>query len=252
MNRNHTKNTKAYLLPIAIYIIISATIWFGLHTHTDEFLHFNDLVFKHPNFVLNNFTSGFDAFTKIFFNTFEVPLPYLYTGNVQSFFFSPFYWIFPIEMAKFAYSFCSLTIIFLLIRKAFNLSISKLYILVLFIPIYVTVLHDSGPVNFSIIVFLLTKIGFEYYYELQKKSSIIFYSLGFCILWSIGFYDKLFFIYLFPALLFFALSSIPKKHILSTKSLWLLLSCLAFFSFVYYYLFKYFCFCKIQTSGSKS
>jgi len=250
LNSNHSKNTKAYLLPITIYIVLSATIYFGLHTHTDEFLHFNDLVIKHPNFVLNNFTSGFDAFTKIFFNTFEVPLPYLYIGNVQSFLFRPFYWAFPIEIAKFVYSFCSLTIIFLLIRKAFNLNITKLYILVLFIPIYVTVLHDSGPVNISIIVFLLTKIGFEYYYDLQKKSSIIFYSLGFFILWSIGFYDKLFFIYLFPALLFFALSSIPKKHILSTKSLWLLLSCLAFFSFVTYYLTSDFRITLFHTANS--
>ena len=178
-------------------------------------------------------------------------LPFLYTGNVQSLLFSPFYWIFPIEIAKFAYSFSSLTIIFLLIRKAFNLSISKLYILILFIPIYVTVLHDCGPVNISIIVFLLTKMGFEYYYEVQKKSLIIFYSIGFFILWAIGFYDKLFFIYLFPGLLFFALSSIPKKHILTTKSLWLLLSCLAFFSFVYYYLTSDFRITLFHTASSQ-
>lgn len=251
MNWNDSKNIKAYLLPIAIFIVISVSIGFGLHTHTDEFILFNDLAFKHPNFVLNNFTAGFDGYTKIFFNSFEVSLPFLYTGNIQSFLFSPFYWIFPIEVAKFAYSFSSLTIIFLLIRKAFNLSISKLYILILFIPIYVTVLHDCGPVNISIIVFLLTKIGFEYYYEVQKKSSIIFYSIGFFILWAIGFYDKLFFIYLFPGLLFFALSSIPKKHILSTKSVWILLSCLAFFGFVYYYLTSDFRITLFHTASSQ-
>ena len=155
-----SKNIKDYIWPVTIFIVISLLIGFKLHTHTDEFILFNDLAFKHPNFILNNFTLGFDGYTKIFFKSFEVQLPFLYTGNVQSFFFSPFYWVFPIEIAKFVYSFCSLTIIFLLIRKAFNLSISKLYILVLFIPIYVTVLHDSGPVNFSIIVFLITKIGF--------------------------------------------------------------------------------------------
>lgn len=75
--------------------------------------------------------------------------------------------------------------------------------------------------------------------------------MGFCILWSIGFYDKLFFIYLFPGLLFFALSSIPKKHILSTKSLWLLLSCLAFFSFVYYYLTSDFRITLFHTANSQ-
>ena len=132
MNWNDSKNIKAYLLPIAIFIVLSVSIGFGLHTHTDEFILFNDLAFKHPNFVLNNFNAGFDGYTKMFFNSFEVSLPFLYTGNVQSFLFSPFYWIFPIEIAKFAYSFSSLTIIFLLIRKAFNLSISKLYMLILF------------------------------------------------------------------------------------------------------------------------
>jgi hypothetical protein len=248
---NVNKNNKAYIWPIAIFIILSAVIGLGLHTHTDEFILFNDLAFEHPNFILNNFNVGFDGYTKIFFNSFEVSLPFLYTGNVQSLLFSPFYWIFPIEIAKFAYSFSSLTIIFLLIRKAFNLSISKLYILILFIPIYVTVLHDCGPVNISIIVFLLTKMGFEYYYEVQKKSLIIFYSIGFFILWAIGFYDKLFFIYLFPGLLFFALSSIPKKHILTTKSLWLLLSCLAFFSFVYYYLTSDFRITLFHTASSQ-
>ena len=54
MNWNDSKNIKAYLLPIAIFIVLSVSIGFGLHTHTDEFILFNDLAFKHPNFVLNN------------------------------------------------------------------------------------------------------------------------------------------------------------------------------------------------------
>jgi hypothetical protein len=248
---NVKKNNKAYIWPIAIFIILSAVIGFGLHTHTDEFILFNDLAFQHPNFILNNFTMGFDGYTKIFFKSLEVQLPFLYTGNVQSFLFRPFFGVLPIEIAKFVYSFCSLTIIFILIYRAFRLSILKLYILVLFIPLYVTILHDSGPVNVSIAIFLLTKIGFEYFYLSKKKLSNLYFTIGFFILWSIGFYDKLFFVYLFPGLLFFALSSIPKKHILSTKSIWLLLSCLAFFCFVYYYLTSDFRITLYHTASSQ-
>jgi hypothetical protein len=248
---NVKKNNKAYIWPIAIFIILSAVIGFGLHTHTDEFILFNDLAFQHPNFILNNFTAGFDGYTKIFFNSFEVSLPFLYTGNVQSFLFKPFYWIFSIEIAKFAYSFCSLIIIFLLLNKAFRLSIPKLYILVLFIPLYVTVLHDCGPVNISIIVFLLSKIGFEYFYAAQKKMTQLYFALAFFLLWSIGFYDKLFFVYLFPGLLFFALSSIPKRQILSLKSLWVLGSSFAFFSFVLYYLSSDFRITLFHTANSQ-
>jgi hypothetical protein len=251
MNRNDSQNIKAYLLPITIFIVLSVSIGFGLHTHTDEFILFNDLAFQHPNFVLNNFTAGFDGYTKIFFNSFEVSLPFLYTGNIQSFLFRPFYWAFPIEIAKFAYSFCSLAIIFLLFRNAFKLSISKLYVLVLFIPIYVTVLHDCGPVNISISIFLLTKIGFTYFYEAHKKSTFIFFTIGFFMLWAIGFYDKLFFIYLFPGLILFSLSSVPKNQLLSTKSVWLLFSCLAFFSFVYYYLSSDFRITLFHTANSQ-
>ena len=251
MTPNVSKNNKAYIWPIALFIILSAVIGFGLHTHTDEFILFNDLAFQHPNFILNNFTAGFDGYTKIFFNTFEVSLPFLYTGNVQSFLFKPFYWIFSIEIAKFAYSFCSLIIIFLLLNKAFRLSIPKLYILVLFIPLYVTVLHDCGPVNISIIVFLLSKIGFEYFYAAQKKMTQLYFALAFFLLWSIGFYDKLFFVYLFPGLIFFALSSIPKKQIISIKSLWLIFSCFAFFSFVIYYLTSDFRITLFHTTNSQ-
>jgi hypothetical protein len=251
MTPNVSKNNKAYIWPIALFIILSAVIGFGLHTHTDEFILFNDLAFQHPNFILNNFTGGFDGYTKIFFNTFEVSLPFLYTGNVQSFLFKPFYWIFSIEIAKFAYSFCSLIIIFLLLNKAFRLSISKLYVLVLFIPLYVTVLHDCGPVNVSIIIFLLSKIGFEYFYQVEKKLTHIYFAIGFSLLWSIGFYDKLFFVYLFPGLIFFALSSIPKKQIISIKSLWLIFSCFAFFSFVIYYLTSDFRITLFHTANSQ-
>ena len=251
MTPNVSKNNKAYIWPIALFIILSAVIGFGLHTHTDEFILFNDLAFQHPNFILNNFTAGFDGYTKIFFNTFEVSLPFLYTGNVQSFLFKPFYWIFSIEIAKFAYSFCSLIIIFLLLNKAFRLSISKLYVLVLFIPLYVTVLHDCGPVNVSIIIFLLSKIGFEYFYQAEKKLTQIYFAIGFLLLWSIGFYDKLFFVYLFPGLIFFALSSIPKKQIISIKSLWLIFSCFAFFSFVIYYLTSDFRITLFHTTNSQ-
>jgi hypothetical protein len=236
MTQNVKKYFKAYIIPIAIFSVISLVIGFKLHTHTDEFILFNDLAFQHPNFILNNFNAGFDAYTKIFFDSFEVSLPFLYTGNVQSFLFKPFYWIFSIEIAKFAYSFCSLILIFLLLNKTFRLSISKLYILVLFIPLYVTVLHDCGPVNISIIIFLLSKIGFEYFYAAQKKMTQLYFALGFFLIWSIGFYDKLFFVYLFPGLIFFALSSIPKQQILSRNSLWILGSCFVFFCFVLYYL----------------
>ena len=248
---NVNKNNKAYIWPIAIFIILSAVIGFGLHTHTDEFILFNDLAFQHPNFILNNFTAGFDGYTKIFFNSFEVSLPFLYTGNVQSFLFKPFYWIFSIEIAKFAYSFCSLIIIFLLLNKAFRLSIPKLYILVLFIPLYVTVLHDCGPVNISIIIFLLSKIGFENFYAAQKRMTQLYFALAFFLLWSIGFYDKLFFVYLFPGLIFFALSSIPKKQIISIKSLWVLGSSFAFFSFVLYYLSSDFRITLFHTANSQ-
>ena len=56
MTLNFSKNNKAYIWPIALFIILSAVIGFGLNTHTDEFILFNDLAFKHPNFILNNFT----------------------------------------------------------------------------------------------------------------------------------------------------------------------------------------------------
>ncbi len=221
---------------VGLFILISCLISFLLHTHLDEFILFRDLEYQNPNFYLNKFASGYNEVIKIFPFNIKIPLPYLYTGNLQGILFYPFYKLFSIELAKSIYSFFSLTVIYLLINKCFELNNIKKWILVFFLPFYVTVLHDSGPVNIGIISFFVSKILVEKIFNFQSNKELIYASVSLIFCWTIAFYDKQFYLFLFPSVLLFSIANVDYKKLLSLRLLLLIFPLIGFVGFVLLYM----------------
>lgn len=233
MNNSHLK------YHFFVFLFLSVVIFFYLNTHLDEFIIFRDLEYLNPNFYLNKFQSGFNESVKIFPFDIKVPLPYVYTGNLQGILFYPFYLLFPIEIAKFIYSIISLMIIFYLLNKCFVLDNYKKWLLVFFIPLYVTVLHDSGPVNIGIISFLISKILIEKIFQFKSISNYLFLSFLLITCWSLGFYDKQFYLFIFPSVFIFSFANVDLKLLFTKRIFLLVLPITGFIGFVLFYMFGY-------------
>lgn len=221
---------------VLVFIAISIYIGFTLHTHTDEFILFSDLEYEQPNFYLNQFTNGYNAFIKIFPFDWKVYLPFNYLGNLQGILFYPFYKTLPIELAKLSYSFLSLIVIYILINQAFKLTEIKRWIIIVFIPLYVCVLHDSGPVNLAIISFFISKFLIERFYQSNNIIQKIWPLGALALTWILGFYDKQFYLYLFPSVLIFSIANISWESLISYKTLLLSLPIGFFILFVIIFL----------------
>lgn len=217
-----------------VFGLISYIIYVQLPFHQDEFLHFSTLAYNHPNFSLNQFKEGFSAYEKFFPGGLSVYFPFLYTGNLQGIFLSPFYCFLPIIEAKMAYSLLSLTLLYVLMQRIFTLDKIARWFIFLLVPFYIAVLRDAGPVNVALLVFLLS-MYFTEQISISKAGWLPALTLAF--LWSLAFYDKLYFVYLMPSLLVFALARTPVEDIWNrSSSLKIVASLFVFGVFVLVYL----------------
>lgn len=198
-----------------IYWLVFGSIAWILYAylpfHQDEFLHFHSLAYQLPNFQLNAFKEGFGAYEKFFTLGLSVYFPFLYTGNLQGILLWPFYVSMPIIEAKIAYSLLSLALLYVLILRTFSMSFAGKWFLFLLLPIYIAVLRDAGPVNVALVVFVLS-------FHLTNKFAHPRFgwlaALCLSFLWSLAFYDKLFFVYLMPSVLVFSLNRLSFEAII--------------------------------------
>lgn len=211
-----------------VFGVISGVMYTQLPFHQDEFLHFSTLAYKQSNFVLNEFKEGYAAYEKFFPGGFSVYFPFLYTGNLQGLLLSPFNYLLPIIEAKMVYSIFSLAIFYLLIQRIFTLDRVGRWFLFLLLPFYVSVLRDAGPVNVALVVFLLSMYLTE---QLTMKKAGWPYALVLAFLWSLAFYDKLFFVYLMPSLIVFSISRIAFVDLFKRENLVKFGASLAVFGF---------------------
>jgi hypothetical protein len=194
-----------------VFGFIAWILYAYLPFHQDEFLHFHSLAYQLPNFQLNAFKEGFGAYEKFFPLGLSVYFPFLYTGNLQGILLWPFYVSMPILEAKMAYSLLSLALFFVLILRTFSMSSAGKWFLFLLLPIYIAVLRDAGPVNVALIIFVLS---FHLTNKLAHPMFGWLAALCLSFLWSLAFYDKLFFVYLMPSVLVFSLNRLSFEAIL--------------------------------------
>ena len=200
------------LKQFGVVLIISLICYFGINFHQDEFLHFHNLAYLNPNFYLVNFTEGFQAYSKSMLN-YQFNMPFPYTGTIQGILFYPFFKLFPLIIGKGIYSFLSLILFFYLLRKELNLGEKGTWIMCLFIPFYFTILHDAGPVNLALIIYLLTRRLIHHIYTSKSYLRLLFLSSILLLIWVIACFDKLFFLYLIPSLIPFCLVKINLKDL---------------------------------------
>ena len=200
------------LKQFGVVLTISLICYFGINFHQDEFLHFHNLAYLNPNFYLVNFTEGFQAYSKNILN-YQFNMPFPYTGTIQGILFYPFFKLFPLIIGKGIYSFLSLILFFYLLRKELNLGEKGTWIMCLFIPFYFTILHDAGPVNLALIIYLLTRILVHKIYTSKSFLRLLFLSSILLLIWAIACFDKLFFLYLIPSLIPFCLVKINLKDL---------------------------------------
>lgn len=106
---------------ILVFVILAFGIGLGMHTHTDEFILFSNLEYEQPNFYLNEFTNGYQAFIKIFPGNFQVHLPFNYLGNIRGFCFIPFTNYYRLRSPNFAIHFYHSLVYSCYLFKALNL-----------------------------------------------------------------------------------------------------------------------------------
>jgi hypothetical protein len=200
------------LKQFGVVLIISLICYFGINFHQDEFLHFHNLAYLNPNFYLVNFTEGFQAYSKSMLN-YQFNMPFPYTGTIQGILFYPFFKLFPLIIGKGLYSFLSLILFFYLLRKELNLGEKGTWVMCLFIPFYFTILHDAGPVNLALIIYLLTRRLIHHIYTSKSFLRLLFLSSTLLLIWAIACFDKLFFLYLIPSLIPFCLVKINLKDL---------------------------------------
>jgi hypothetical protein len=201
--------TIKVILSFFTLTFIATLIFYFANVHMDEFIQFFALKYDNDNFNVINFSQGYNAYIK------KAPLfksliyqPFQYVGSIQSYLFRPFYNNFSIINAKYLYSLISLIIIYTLYFIAFNVDKKKIYLAVTFLPIITVIMHDSGPVNISIIIFFLSKIIVN---KIFNNKNVLLNILLFLVLicfYIVGLFDKIFFIYLYPSIFFFSLSGI--------------------------------------------
>ncbi len=220
---------------VILFTCISAlALWIslGLHVHMDEFISFHPLAYGQPNFHLNTFNEGFQAYIKKGPWGISAYVPFPYIGNLQAFLFYPFYVTLPLIVAKVSYSIISLYVIFWSFFRCFKPNRSGQVFLVLFLPMYMAVCHDGGPVNVTIIIFLWTKIWVEKLYGNNNASFKFGISCLIVFAWCLAFYDKIFFIYLWPAALVFSFTRIGFSKLRSRSTFYLGSAMGIFFLFV--------------------
>lgn len=216
-------------------LIISLVCYFGINFHQDEFLHFHNLAYLNPNFYLVNFTEGFQAYSKTLFS-YQFNLPFPYTGTIQGIVFYPFFKLFPLLIGKGIYSFLSLILFFYLLKKELNLGKAGTWVMCFFIPFYFSVLHDAGPVNLALIIYLLTRILVSKIYSSKSFLRLLCLSSILLLIWVIACFDKLFFLYLIPSLIPFCLVKINLKDINWKSSISIFVTLLVLFALFNQYL----------------
>jgi hypothetical protein len=223
------------LKQFGVVLIISLICYFGINFHQDEFLHFHNLAYLNPNFNLVNFTEGFRAYSKTYFN-YQFNLPFPYTGTLQGILFYPFFKLFPLLIGKGIYSFLSLILFFYLLKKELNLGKVGTWAMCLFIPFYFSVLHDAGPVNLALIIYVLTRILVSKIYASKSFLRLLNLSIILLFIWVIACFDKLFFLYLIPSLIPFCLVKIHLKDINWKSSISIFVTLLILFALFNQYL----------------
>ncbi|MEY3854028.1 MAG: hypothetical protein RIS68_42 [Bacteroidota bacterium] len=210
----------------------------------DEYINFHPLAYGQPNFHLAKFSEGYQAYLKKGPWGISTPFPFPYTGNLQAALFYPFYVFFPLLWAKTLYGIWSLCLIYWSFFRCFQLNRAAKIFLVLFLPLYVAVMHDGGPVNVAILVFLWTKIWIEKLYQSSSRIQKIGTSGLLAFMWAIAFYDKIFFLYIWPAAIVFAFARLGFAHI-RLKTSYFLIGSIGFF-LVFVFVFMQYDICAVD------
>jgi hypothetical protein len=139
-------------------------------------------------------------------------------------------------IGKGIYSFLSLILFFYLLKKELNLGEKGTWIMCLFIPFYFTILHDAGPVNLALIIYLLTRVLAHQIYISKSFLRLFWLSSILLLIWAIACFDKLFFLYLIPSLIPFCLVKIDLKDLNWKSSISIFVTLLVLFTLFNQYL----------------
>lgn len=231
------RSNSTFWLQLLTFLGLSILISFGMHSHMDEYLHFGTLEYLNANFYLNKFTLGVDSYHKLFPGGLKFPIAFYYTGCLQGILFYPFYLLFPLEMAKFLYALTSLGILFIFMIKSFRLRGTKRWIALLFLPIYITMLHDGGPVNVGLISFFVSKYLIEKWMQDVTLGKRVLIGFLLASTWILAFFDKQFYLYLFPSVCLFSMANLSFCQLMTKRGFSLILPVGIFFLFILFYFF---------------
>ncbi len=179
----------------------------------DEYVQFNSLSYLKPLFKYNTYNDGYDQYVIYILNHFKYRMSYAYIGNTSSVLYYPFYKLLPYNISNTVYSILFWGLFCWLFKKAGQYSWNSTLILLCFFPLVMQVLHDGGPIKVALLAYPLTAILFRKIVTAIGANKKILFSVLLGLLWFIALEDKVFFVYLFPGVLLFAVALLPDEHL---------------------------------------
>lgn len=179
----------------------------------DEYVQFNSLSYLKPIFKYNTYNDGYEQYVIYILNHFKYRMSYAYIGNTSSLLYYPFYRLLPYGISNTVYSILFWLLFCWLFKKAGQYSWNSILILLCFFPLVMQVLHDGGPVKMALLAYPLTAIFLRKLVTSISSNRKVLFAVLLSLLWFIALEDKVFFVYLFPGVLLFAVALLPEEYL---------------------------------------
>lgn len=228
---------KSWLLPL-LTILVIVYVSFFVGRYMDEFLNFHYLANDNPAYKATEGTFlGYKDPMLYLFGKYEYKMSFYYVGKTSSFLFYPFYKIFPLETALAIYNLVFYFILCWLLKVACRWKNWQVWAFAFAYPVLFAFLHDGGPLKVSALAFPLTALAFQTIIGSAGLYKKVFVSALIGVYWCIALEDKIFFLYLLPSVILFALSTVKdiNEHLLVLKKniAYLIIPVITFFAFAF-------------------
>ena len=195
----------------SLFVLFSLWMVYGVPMNMDEALPYHALSCSgHPNSFWHIFRESCD-------HHYDITTPfgltysraYIYVGGLSSFLYAPFYHQFFSEKSQFVYGILYYMPFMFILSRLTSKPTQSFFLFLAFFPVLFQFVHDTGPIKFSAIVFVLTPLTYRILLNKSRSLQIIG-GVAIGSLFGLATEEKVFFVYLLLPLALFMLAETHK------------------------------------------